>query len=108
ASNSDAMTGVGTGWGGEFSDRASEAEFQAERFPETRRHARNLFMFSAVIGVLLMASDWRGLAETEARILFACRAAVILGSLLGIAAVGRARGFPRVEVLLALWQLGIA
>jgi len=44
---------------GEFRERKREAEFREHRLPETLNQARLLFIASAILNTLFLASDWR-------------------------------------------------
>lgn len=52
------MNGLST-ISGEFRLAERESAFQSERLPESRRHARNLFILSTILNTLFLLSDWR-------------------------------------------------
>ncbi len=89
---------------GEFRDTERESTFQAERLPETRRHARTLFALSALLNMIFLVSDWRFVGTPHFWIAIPARLAVIAGSLLCLALWRSARTFPALERLCFLWQ----
>jgi len=74
---------------GEFRNPDMEAAFQADRLPESQRHARLLFLLSALLNALFLLSDWRFAGTPHFRVAVppaslsrsgrwpACRSAVI-------------------------------
>jgi len=90
--------------GGEFADAAREAAFQAERLPETVRHARLLFALSAVLNTLFFVSDARFYGDPHFFVAIPARAVVVAISLACFALVPRARTFHRAEAVMLLWE----
>lgn len=89
---------------GEFRDPDQESIFQAAQLPETRRHARTLFLMSALLNGIFLFSDWRFSGTSHFWIAVPARIVVIAGSLLCLALWRRARSFPALERLCFLWQ----
>jgi signal transduction histidine kinase/ActR/RegA family two-component response regulator len=89
---------------GEFLCPDREAEFRAERLPETIRHAWLLFILSAVLNTLFLASDWRFHSEAHFWVAFPARLAVVGISLACWAMIGKARTFGKAQAVLVLWQ----
>ncbi len=79
---------------GEFRDTERESTFQAERLPETRRHARTLFALSALLNIIFLVSDWRFAGTPHFWVAIPARLAVIGGSLLCLTLWRYARTFP--------------
>lgn len=92
-----------TAVGGEFRDPATEAAFQAERLPETERHARLLLVLSAILNALFLASDWRFAGTEHFLPAIGARLSIVALALLGLAALRRARGFAGVQGVMAAW-----
>ena len=90
---------------GEFLSPTREAEFQAERLPESRRHARTLFILSAILNTLFLASDWRFAGTPHFWVAVPARTIVILWSLGCIYCSRRMTSFGAVERLCFAWQL---
>ena len=89
---------------GEFLSRPQEAAFQAERLPESRRHARTLFLFSAVLNALFLLSDWRFSGVSHFWVAVPARITVILWSLLCLHLSRELHSFQKVERLCFAWQ----
>ncbi|MEC3950638.1 putative bifunctional diguanylate cyclase/phosphodiesterase [Sphingobium sp. HWE2-09] len=89
---------------GEFLDPARESAFQAERLPETRRHARTLFALAALLNAMFLVSDWRFAGTPHFWVAIPSRLAVVAGSLLCLALWRRAHSFRAIERLCFLWQ----
>lgn len=90
---------------GEFTDASREAAFQEERLPESRRHARLLFLLSAILNGLFLLSDWRFAGTPHFWIAVPARIAVVLWSLYCLSLTGRMTSFRRVERICCAWQL---
>jgi diguanylate cyclase (GGDEF)-like protein/PAS domain S-box-containing protein len=90
--------------GGEFVRPATEEAFQAERFPETLRHAKLLFIASAILNTLFFLSDWRFYGEPHFLVAAPARASVVMISLVCLALISRATSFARAERVMVLWQ----
>ncbi|GGE38013.1 hypothetical protein GCM10007276_14320 [Agaricicola taiwanensis] len=91
--------------GGEFTCPATEKAFQEERFPETLRHARLLFLASAVLNTLFFLSDWRFYGDPHFWIAGPARSAVVAISLLCLALVARTASFRQAQRVMVLWQV---
>ncbi|BBF68842.1 putative bifunctional diguanylate cyclase/phosphodiesterase [Sphingomonas bisphenolicum] len=89
---------------GEFRDPDRESAFQAERLPETRRHARTLFALSALLNAIFLISDWRFAGTPHFWVAIPARLAVVAGSLLCLALWRYTRSFSALERLCFLWQ----
>ena len=90
---------------GEFTDLRTEAAFQGDRLPESRRHARLLFLLSAMLNTLFLFSDWRFWGTPHFWIAVPARAAVILWSLICLSFCRRMVDFRAVERICFAWQL---
>lgn len=90
--------------GGEFRDLRREAAFQAERCAETARHARLVFVFSAVLNTLFLFSDWRFYGTEHFFVAVPARLAVIAVSLVCFAAVLWPSDFRRLQRLMLSWS----
>ena len=90
--------------GGEFRDAGQEARFQAERCPETARHARLLFILSALLNTLFLASDWRFHGTEHFFVAVPARLAVVAVSLGCFLAALRPADFPRLQRLMLTWE----
>ncbi|GJD95119.1 putative bifunctional diguanylate cyclase/phosphodiesterase [Methylobacterium iners] len=91
--------------GGEFAAPEREAAFQAERLPETRRHARLIFAAGAFLYALIIGSDWYyadrgGFWET-----FPLRLAIMATSMASFLAARSVATFPRLQGILLAWAL---
>lgn len=93
---------------GEFRDRGMEAAFQADRLPESQRHARILFLLSALLNALFLLSDWRFAGTPHFWIAVPARAAVILWSLVCLSLCRRMVNFGAVERICFAWQVATA
>lgn len=89
---------------GEFRNPAREAAFQSERFTETRRHAKLLFVLSAILNTLFFISDWRFAGQPHFYVAIPARAVVVAISLLCWLALMRMRRVQGVQAVLATWQ----
>lgn len=89
---------------GEFRHRTKEAAFQTERLSESRRHARTLFLLSAILNSLFLLSDWRFFDTPHFWVAVPARVAVILCSLLCVFLCRRIHSFAAVERICAGWQ----
>ncbi|HUD94466.1 putative bifunctional diguanylate cyclase/phosphodiesterase [Sphingobium sp.] len=89
---------------GEFRDPARESAFQAERLPEYRRHARLLFLLSALLNALFLISDWRFAGTPHFWVAVPARMSVVLWSLFCLALSRRMTNFEAVERLCFAWQ----
>jgi diguanylate cyclase (GGDEF)-like protein/PAS domain S-box-containing protein len=90
---------------GEFRDPARESAFQAERLPEYRRHARLLFLLSALLNGLFLLSDWRFAGTPHFWIAVPARVSVVLWSLACLWLCRRMTSFPAVERICFAWQV---
>lgn len=90
---------------GEFRHSAKEAAFQRERLSESRRHARNLFLLSALLNCLFLISDWRFFGTPHFWVAVPSRIAIILGSFLCLMLCRRMTSFPAVKHICAVWQV---
>lgn len=91
--------------GGEFRSRALEALFAAEREPENHRHARMLLIASAVLNMLLFASDWRFHGTPRFQVAMPARAILVAAALAGIAMLGAWSGTAARERVMAGWMI---
>ena len=90
---------------GEFLSPTREAAFQKERLPESRRHARTLFILSATLNALFLISDWRFLGTPHFWVAIPARVAVVLWSLACLSFSHRMTSFKAVERLCLAWQI---
>lgn len=90
---------------GEFRDAARESAFQNARLPESRRHARLLFLLSAVLNSLFLISDWRFAGTPHFWVAVPARIAVILWSLYCLSLCRHMTSFTRVERICLAWQV---
>ena len=90
---------------GEFRSPAREAAFQQDRLPESCRHARTLFMLSALLNGLFLISDWRFAGTPHFWVAVPARLAVVLWSLLCLSFSHRMTSFKAVERLCFAWQI---
>lgn len=98
------QAGALTRIGGEFADRTREARFQAERLPETVRHARILFALSVALNTLFLISDWRFVGTSHFWVAIPARGVVIAVALACFLALSRARGFRIAERIMLAWM----
>ncbi|WP_150291158.1 putative bifunctional diguanylate cyclase/phosphodiesterase [Sphingobium estronivorans] len=89
---------------GEFTDSGMEAAFQADRLPESRRHARVLFLLSAILNTLFLFSDWRFAGTPHFWVAVPARVAVVLWSLACLSFCRRMVNFRAVERICFAWQ----
>ncbi|KAB1076179.1 putative bifunctional diguanylate cyclase/phosphodiesterase [Methylobacterium planeticum] len=94
--------------GGEFADPLREAAFQAERLPETLRHARLLFGLAAILNFLFLASDWRFAGDPHFVVAVPARLGVVVVSLLCLGLAPRAQNFPWLQRLILGWEMATA
>lgn len=90
---------------GEFCNPARESAFQTERLPESRRHARILFLLSALLNSLFLLSDWRFAGTPHFWVAVPARVAVILWSLYCLSLCARMTSFRAVERICFAWQV---
>lgn len=89
---------------GEFDDACREAEFQAHRLLETVNQTRMLFIASAILNTLFLASDWRFYGQPHFFVAVPSRLVVILISLACLWLNGRASSFKSAQRVMLLWQ----
>ncbi|KKW93227.1 diguanylate cyclase [Sphingobium chungbukense] len=90
---------------GEFNAPDMEAAFQADRLPESQRHARLLFLLSAILNALFLFSDWRFAGTPHFWIAVPARTAVVLWSLVCLSLSRHMVNFRAVERICFAWQL---
>jgi diguanylate cyclase (GGDEF)-like protein len=90
---------------GEFRSPERESAFQADRLPESRRHARLLFLLSALLNGLFLLSDWRFAGTPHFWIAVPARVAVILWSFYCLSLCRRMTSFAAVERICFAWQV---
>lgn len=90
---------------GEFIDPRQEAIFQEGRLPEFRRHARILFMLSAILNALFLFSDWRFVGTDHFWVAVPARIMVVLWSLFCLFLCRYMTSFRAVERICFLWQV---
>lgn len=90
---------------GEFRQSGREAAFQTERLPESRRHARILFVLAAILNILFLISDWRFAGTAHFWVAVPARLAVILWSLISLSLCSRMTSFRAVERICFAWQV---
>jgi diguanylate cyclase (GGDEF)-like protein len=73
--------------GGEFAQGEIEADYTAERLPESLRHARLMFGLAVLLNALFLLSDWRFHGQEHFLTAITARTAIILVSLAAFAAV---------------------
>lgn len=93
---------------GEFVAPEREAAFRAERLPETIRHALLLFLLSAGLNTLFLASDWRFHGTEHFWVAVPARLVVVGVSLLCWALCRKALSFRQAEAVMVLWQAATA
>lgn len=96
--------GALTRLGGEYAERAREALFQAERLPETLRHARILFALSAVLNALFLISDWRFAGTPHFWVAVPARGVVIAIALVCLALIAPRRSFAAAQRVMLAWM----
>ncbi|WP_176592036.1 bifunctional diguanylate cyclase/phosphodiesterase [Sphingobium sp. EM0848] len=89
---------------GEFNVSDMEAAFQADRLPESQRHARVLFLLSAILNALFLFSDWRFAGTPHFWVAVPARVAVILWSLACLSFCRYMVNFRTVEQICFTWQ----
>lgn len=95
-------------FGGEFRDPAREAVFRAARFGETLRQCRLIFLISAILNTLFLASDWRFHGTAHFFVAVPARLVVVFASLLCFALVRRATRFSQAQAVLIGWEVATA
>ncbi|BBD99023.1 GGDEF domain containing protein [Sphingobium amiense] len=98
------MTDIST-FTGEFRSREREAAFQAERVPESCRHARRLFLLSVLLNALFLISDWRFAGTPHFWVAVPARVAIVVWSLACLYLCRRVTTFPALVRLCAVWQV---
>lgn len=93
---------------GEFENSEREAAFQGGRLDESRRHARTLFILSAILNILFLVSDWRFAGTPHFYVAIPARLFVILWSLACLPLCRHMTSFKRVERICFAWQFGTA
>ncbi len=93
---------------GEFADPAQEAAFQTARLAESRRHARILFVLSALLNALFLISDWRFAGTPHFWVAVPARMIVVGWSLACLALSSRMTSFRAVERICFGWQFVVA
>lgn len=93
---------------GEFINAEREGAFQEERLPESRRHARMLFLFSAVMNTLFLASDWRFAGTPHFWVAVPARTVIVLCSIACLMLVRKMASFRAVERYCFFWQAVVA
>ncbi|MCC0807572.1 EAL domain-containing protein [Methylobacterium sp. W2] len=94
--------------GGEFVSVEREAAFQAERFSETLRHARLVFLCGVFLNTLFLLSDWRFAGQTHFWVAVPARVCVILISLVCLLASRNITRFGRLQALMVTWEIIVA
>lgn len=89
---------------GEFRSPHREAAFQAERLRDSRRHARNLFVLSAILNSVFLISDWRFYGTAHFWVAIPARLCVIIYSLACVRLCARMTHFSAVERICGSWQ----
>ena len=89
---------------GEFQDQAREAAFQAERLPETVRHARLLLLASAVLNALFLLSDWRFFGQPHFYVAVPARIGVVAIALICLWSISRAATFRQAQASMLAWE----
>ncbi len=93
---------------GEFADPAQEAAFQTARLAESRRHARILFILSALLNALFLISDWRFAGTPHFWIAVPARLVVVVWSIACLGLSIRMTSFRAVERICFAWQFVVA
>lgn len=94
--------------GGEFVSVDRERAFQDERFPETLRHARLIFLCAILLNTLFLLSDWRFAGQIHFWVAVPARAGIILLSLASLLATWKVTGFGRLQVVMVTWEILVA
>jgi diguanylate cyclase (GGDEF)-like protein/PAS domain S-box-containing protein len=92
-------------FGGEFRDSLREAAFRDARFAEMLRQCRLIFLISAILNTLFLASDWRFYGTPHFFVAVPARLAVVFVSLLCFALVRRATRFSQAQAVLIGWEV---
>ncbi|WP_066467856.1 GGDEF and EAL domain-containing protein [Bosea sp. WAO] len=95
-------------FGGEFLDSAREATFRQARLAETLRQCRLIFLVSAVLNTLFLASDWRFYGTSHFFVAVPARLLVVAASLLCYALVRKATRFDEAQTILIGWEVATA
>lgn len=95
-------------FGGEFLDPAREAMFRDARFAETLRQCRLLFVISAILNTLFLASDWRFHGTPHFFVAVPARLVVVAASLLCFALVRKATRFGQAQAATIGWEVTTA
>ncbi|RSU53815.1 putative bifunctional diguanylate cyclase/phosphodiesterase [Sphingobium yanoikuyae] len=89
---------------GEFHSPEREAAFQADRLPESRRHAHLLFALSALLNTLFLLSDWRFAGTAHFWVAVPARLVVVFWSLVSLGLCRYMHSFKAVERICFVWQ----
>ncbi|MER2264926.1 putative bifunctional diguanylate cyclase/phosphodiesterase [Methylobacterium oxalidis] len=89
---------------GEFASPEREAAFQAERLPETLRHARLLFGLSILLNFSFVASDWRFLGDPHFFVAVPARLGLVVASIVCLGVAPAIRSFPALQRLMLGWE----
>jgi diguanylate cyclase (GGDEF)-like protein/PAS domain S-box-containing protein len=92
-------------FGGEFRDSLREAAFRDARFAEMLRQCRLIFLISAILNTLFLASDWRFHGTPHFFVAVPARLVVVFASLLCFALVRRATRFSQAQGVLIGWEV---
>ncbi|CAN7308259.1 EAL domain-containing protein [Bosea sp. LjRoot90] len=92
-------------FGGEFRDSLREAAFRDARFAEMLRQCRLIFLISAILNTLFLASDWRFHGTPHFFVAVPARLMVVFASLLCFALVRRATRFSQAQAVLIGWEV---
>lgn len=95
-------------FGGEFRDSLREAAFRDARFAEVLRQCRLIFLISAILNTLFLASDWRFHGTPHFFVAVPARLVVVFASLLCFALVRRATRFSQAQAVLIGWEVTTA
>lgn len=101
-----------TRYSGEFADRGREAAFRTHLLDENLRHARLVFLLTAGLNILFIASDWRFVGTPHMWVAFPARVLVIatgVGCYLLARRASSSRALQRITAAwMALSTIGIA
>lgn len=92
-------------FGGEFRDSLREAAFRDARFAEMLRQCRLIFLISAILNTLFLASDWRFHGTPHFFVAVPARLMVVFASLICFALVRRATLFAQAQAVLIGWEI---
>ncbi|RXT53225.1 hypothetical protein B6S44_21130 [Bosea sp. Tri-44] len=95
-------------FGGEFRDSLREVAFRDARFAEMLRQCRLIFLISAILNTLFLASDWRFHGTPHFFVAVPARLVVVFASLLCFALVRRATRFSQAQAVLIGWEVTTA